>query len=129
MDESITSLRALTGLTKTLVRRLLIIGENRLELLGVEVQEGRDRMLQACLLSLGIAAFGMLACATLTVALVLALKAYSPVCVLLALTLIYGLAGVYLKRRLTALFQERQTLSASLEQLHKDRVSLEKLLQ
>lgn len=42
--------------------------ENRLELLAVEVQEERERLLHALLLALGVAAFGLLAGLTLTAA-------------------------------------------------------------
>jgi uncharacterized membrane protein YqjE len=129
MDAPIVSLRAFTATTRALIRRLLIVGENRLELLAVEVQEGRDLLLLACLLSLGIAAFGMLALGTLTAALVFAMRNCSPVWVLLTLTLIYGLVAGFLYLRLTRLFQERQTLAASLDQLRKDRAGLEQLLQ
>ena len=129
MEESTVSLRQLTMTSRTLARRLLIIGENRLELLAVEVQEGRERLLHACLLALGIAAFGLLACTTLTAALVLWLRDYSPVCVLLTLTVLYAAAGYWLSRRLNGWLRDRQTLASSLEQLRKDRACLEKLLQ
>jgi ElaB/YqjD/DUF883 family membrane-anchored ribosome-binding protein len=72
--------------SKTFVRRLVTIGENRLELLAVEVQEERERLLHAFLLALGVAAFGLLAGLTLTAAIVVLLWAWSPVAVLLILT-------------------------------------------
>ena len=101
-------------------RRLLTIGENRLELLMVEVQEERERLLHAILLSLGVAAFGLLAGVALTAAIVALLWAYSPVAVLLTLTGLYGAAAVFLYRRLTVLLRDWQTLSASRDQLRKD---------
>ena len=61
MANSTPSLEQLASTSKHLVRRLLTIGENRLELLSVEVQEGRERLLQAIMLALGVAAFGLLA--------------------------------------------------------------------
>ena len=64
----------------------MTIGENRLELLAVEVQEERERLLHAFLLALGVAAFGLLAGLTLTAAIVVLLWAWSPVAVLLILT-------------------------------------------
>jgi uncharacterized membrane protein YqjE len=106
----------------------LTIGENRLELLTVEVQEERERLLHAILLASGVAAFGLLAGLTLTAANVVLLWAYSPVAVLLTLTGLYGAAGVCLYRRLTGLLRDWQTLSASLDQLRKDRACLEKIL-
>ena len=128
MEESTVSFSQLATTSKQFVRRLATIGENRLELLAVEVQEERERLLHACLLALGVAAFGLLAGITLTAAIVVLLWAWSPVAVLLILTGLYGIAGVCLHRRLTGLFRDWQTLSATLEQLRKDRVCLEKYL-
>jgi uncharacterized membrane protein YqjE len=106
----------------------LTIGENRLELLAVEMQEGRERLLRAFLLALGVAAFGLLAGVTLTAAIAVLLWAWSPVAVLLVLTGIYGAAGFFLYQRLAGLLRDWQTLSATLDQLRKDRECLEKLL-
>jgi len=50
------------------------------------------------------------------------------VAVLLILTGFYGAAGICIYRRLTGLLRDRQTLSASLDQLRKDRACLEKIL-
>jgi uncharacterized membrane protein YqjE len=128
MEESTVSFRQLATTSKHFARRLLTIGENRLELLAVEVQEERERLRHAILLAFGMAAFGLLAGLTLTAALVLWLWAWSPVVVLLTLTGLYGAAGVCLYRRLTGLLCEWQTPSASLDQLRKDRACLEKIL-
>jgi uncharacterized membrane protein YqjE len=127
MEESTVSLSQLATTSKHFVRRLATIGENRLELLAVEVQEERERILHAFLLALGVAAFGLLAGITLTAAIVVWLWAW-PVTVLLILTVIYAAAGIYLYQRLTGLLRDWQTLSASLDQLRKDRECLEKLL-
>ncbi len=129
MDEPIGSLRQLSITWKRLARRLLIIGENRLELLTVEVQEGRERLLRAFLLALGVAAFGLLAAITLTAAIVVLLWAWSPVAALLTLTGLYGAAGTYLYTRLAGLLRDWQTLPASLDQFRKDRACLEKTLE
>ena len=127
MEESTVSFGQLAATSKTFARRLLTIGENRLELLTVEVQEERERLLHAFLLALGVAAFGLLAGLTLTAAIVVLLWAWSPVAVLLILTGLYAAAGVCLYRRLTGLLRNWQTLSASLDQLRKDRACLEKI--
>ena len=50
------------------------------------------------------------------------------VAALLALTCLYGAAGIFLYRRLAGLLRDWQTLSASLDQLRKDRACLEKIL-
>ena len=125
MEESTASIRQLAATSKAFVARLAIIGENRLELLAVEVQEERERLLHAFLLALGVAAFGLLAGITLTAAITVLLWAYSPVAVLFVLTGIYGIAGICLYRRLTGLLRDWQTLSATLDQLRKDRACLE----
>jgi uncharacterized membrane protein YqjE len=128
MEESTVSFRHLAESSKDFARRLLTIGENRLELLTVEAQEERDRLLQAFLLALAAAAFGLLAGMALTAAIVVLLWAW-PVAVLLALAVLYGAAGVCLYRRLSALLRDWQTLPASLDQLRKDRACLEKIIQ
>jgi uncharacterized membrane protein YqjE len=128
MEESTVSFRQLATTSRHFARRLLTIGENRLELLTVEVQEERERLLRAFLLALGVAAFGLLAGLTLTAAIVVLLWACSPPAVLLILTALYGGVGICLYRRLTGLLHDWQTLSASLDQLRKDRACLEKIL-
>ena len=102
--------------SKRFARRLLTIGENRLELLKVEVQEESERLMQAFLLALGVAACGLLAGITLTAAILVMLWAWSPVAALLILTGLYGAAAVCLWRRFIGLLRDRQTLSASLDQ-------------
>jgi len=128
MDESTVSLRQLATTSKHFARRLLTIGENRLELLTVEVQEERERLLHAFMLALGVATFGLLAGLTFTATIVVLFWAWSPWAALLILTGIYSIAGIYLYRRLNGLLRDWQTLSASLDQLRKDRACLEKIL-
>jgi uncharacterized membrane protein YqjE len=129
MEESTVTFSQLATTSKDFARRLLTIGENRLELLTVEVQEERMRLLQAFLLALGVAAFGLLAGITLTAAIVVWLWAFAPVTVLLTLAGLYGAAGGWLYRRLTGSLRDWQTLSATLDQLRKDRACLEKTLE
>jgi uncharacterized membrane protein YqjE len=57
MEESTASFQQLAADSKDCARRLLTIGENRLELFTVEVQEEREHLLHAFLLALGVAAF------------------------------------------------------------------------
>jgi uncharacterized membrane protein YqjE len=127
MEESTAHFRQLAATSKHFVRRLATIGENRLELLAVEMQEERERLLRAFLLALVVAAFGLLGGLTLTATIVFLFWAW-PVAVLLTFTFIYLVAGVCLYRRLTGLMQNWQMLSASLDQLRKDRECLENLL-
>jgi uncharacterized membrane protein YqjE len=128
METATGSFKQLATTSRRFAERLLTIGENRLELLTVEVQEERERLLHAFLLALGVAAFGLLAGLTLTAAIVVLLGQYSPLAVLLTLTGLYGVAAVCLYRRLTLLLRDWQTLSATLDQLRKDRACLEKTL-
>ena len=128
METSPVSLNQLATTSKQFVGRLATIGENRLELLAVELQEEREQILHAFLLALGVAAFGLLAGVTLTAGIVILLRAWSPVAVLFSLALIYAAAGMCLYRRLSGLLRDWQTLSASLDQLRKDRDCLEKIL-
>jgi uncharacterized membrane protein YqjE len=129
MEDSTPNSGPLAPTWKRFVRRLLTVGENRLELLAVEVQEGRERLLHAFLTALGVAAFGLLACMTLTAAIVVCLWDYSHVAALLTLTGLYGAAGFCLCLRLARLLRDWQALPASLDQLRKDRACLEKILE
>ncbi len=128
MEHSTISLCQLATTSKQFVRRLATIGENRLELLAVEMQEERERILRAFLLALGVATFGLLAGMALSAAVAVWLWAWSPVAVLLILAGIYAVAGFFLHWKLTGLLRNWQTLSASLEQLRKDRAGLETIL-
>ena len=128
MEESTVSFRQVAAAFKDCARRLLTIGENRLELLTVEVQEEREHLLRAFLLALAVAAFGLLAGMTLTAAIVVLLWAW-PVAVLVALSVLYGVAAVCLCRRLTRLLRDWETLPATLDQLRKDRACLEKIIE
>ena len=129
MEPATDNLGPIGASSKRFAQRLLTIGENRLELLMLEVQEERGRLLHAILLALGVAAFGLLAGITLTAAIVVGLWTWSPVAVLLILAGLFGAAGVCLYRRLSGLLHDWQTLSATLNQLRKDRACLEKLLE
>lgn len=120
-------LKQLAADSKQVASRLLTIGENRLELLTVELQEERERLLHAFLLALGVAAFGLLAAMTLTAALVIWLRDW-PVTVLLTLTVLYAAAGFGFYQRLAGRLRDWQTFSATLDQLRKDRACLEKII-
>lgn len=128
MEESTASLGQLAASSKQFARRLLIIGENRLELLAVEVQEERERLLHAFILALGVAAFGLLAGIALTTLVVVLFWKSSPAFALGVMTVLYGTTTVYLYRRLAALLRDWQTLSGTLDQLQKDRACLEEII-
>ena len=128
METDPVSFKQLAANSKQFARRLATIGENRLELLAVEVQEERERLLRAFLLALGVATFGLLAGITLSALIIVWLWIWSPVAVLLILTGLYGGAAIGLYCWLNQLMRDWQTLSASLDQLRKDRICLETFL-
>jgi uncharacterized membrane protein YqjE len=114
--------------SKDFARRLMTIGENRLELFMVEVQEERERLLQALLLALGVALFAFLAGLALTAALVVAFWSFSPVGVLLALTAFYTATAILIFRSFAARQNDWKAFSATLDQLRKDRACLDQIL-
>jgi uncharacterized membrane protein YqjE len=114
--------------TRRIAQRLFVIVENRLQLLMVEAQEERERVLLAILLALCTAVFGLLAGVTLTVVIAVALWEHSHIIALLVLGVIYTIAAVVFYGRLFRLQRDWQTLPGTLEQLKKDRQCLEKTL-
>jgi uncharacterized membrane protein YqjE len=72
--------------------------------------------------------FAFLAGVALTSALVVLLWPLSPVAVLLALTVIYSVASIFLYRRLSVLRRDWKTFPDTFDQLKKDRECLEKCL-
>jgi uncharacterized membrane protein YqjE len=128
METETESKNDLAGASRRIAQRLFIIAENRLQLLMVEAQEERDRILLAIMLALGAAAFGLLAGVTLTLIVAVALWNHSPILALLVLAAIYIIAAGIFYARLTRLKRDWQTLTATLEQLKKDRECLEKNL-
>jgi len=127
MEATTASVRHLAATSKQMARRLLTLGENRLELLAVEIQEERERLTRALLLALALAVFGLLAALTLTAAIVLCFP-NSPVAALLTLTMIYATAAIILYRRVLGLLRDGQAFAATLDQFRKDRQCLEDLL-
>jgi uncharacterized membrane protein YqjE len=128
MEEAAIHSSPLFTPSKHFARRLITIGENRLELLMVEVQEERERLLRAILLALAVALFAFLAGVALTTALVVLFWSISPVGVLLTLTALYGAASIFFYRRFSALQQNWKSFPATLDQLRKDRECFEKIL-
>ena len=54
MNPATDTVKPIAGAVRRLVQRLLTLGENRLELLAVEVQEERDWLLHTILLAFGV---------------------------------------------------------------------------
>ena len=86
MEAAPNSARDFVELSKRLARRVLAIGANRFELLMVEVQEERERLLHAIVLALGVATLSLLAGMALTGAIVVLMWEHSRVGALLVLT-------------------------------------------
>ena len=128
MEPTTASLGSIIASSKHFARRLVATGENRLELLAVEMQEARVRLLHAIWLALSVAAFGFLALLALNIAIVILLWSYSPVMVLFILSGLYALTTICLYQRLSSQLHNWQMLSATLDQLRKDRECLEKNL-
>lgn len=128
MGETTVSFEELAAASKQLAYRGLAIGVNRIELLMVELEEERQRLVHAIHLALVAALFSLLAGMTLTAAIVVWLWDRSPVAVLLILTVLYAAAAILIFRKLTTLLRHQHALSASLHQLEKDRLCLEKIL-
>lgn len=125
MEQNSHNLAGIGASARRIFRRMLTIGENRVELLLLELQEERERLVLAILLALGAAIFVLLAGIALTVALAVALWNYSPIAAMLVMALIYLAIAAVLYHRLAKLRQEWQTLPATLDQLKKDRECLE----
>jgi uncharacterized membrane protein YqjE len=110
--------------SKRLAERLLVSGENRLELFLLELEEERNRFLRALGLVLGVAIFGLLAGVSLTVVIVVFFWHVSPVVALVMLTTLYSAISFFLYRRFALLKRDWRMLPATLDQIRKDRQCL-----
>lgn len=128
MENFTEKIGQLGGSSKRIARRLMTIGENRLELLLLEAVEERVRFIRLLLLSLGIFASGLLAMMTLTAAVVIALWAHSPVIVLVSITVLDGLITLVLLLLLRKVTHQEEPFSATFDQLRKDHACIEKAL-
>ncbi len=128
MNTGLDNMGKLAATSRRLARTLLAIGGNRVELLRVAVQEGRELVLRATLLAAGLVVCGLLAAMTLTAVVVISWWDFSPVAVLAALTVLYGAVGFGLYRQLVRLICKAQPLSALIDQVRKDRDALERTL-
>jgi uncharacterized membrane protein YqjE len=116
------------GASKRFTKRLLALGENRLVLLMVEMQEERQHLLRILFLALTAAGFGLIAGILLTIAIVVEFWNTSPVAALLVLTCFYSVAAFLVTQRLILLQRNWKFLPGTIDQLQKDRACLEKIL-
>ena len=128
MDDAPSSDPSLKSVSRRFARRLLTLLENRLELLNLEIHEGRERLLYDLLLALGVAAAGLLAGLSLTAALAVLFWSYSPFLALLLMTVLFATTGFYLAWLLRRRLRDWEAFSASVDQLRKDRACLDTLL-
>ncbi len=128
MDTHPADLIQVTTTARRCAQRLLIIGENRLALLAVEVQEERERLLHLVLAALVLAAFGLLGGMALSALIVVLLWPYAPVLALVTLTIVYATSAGLLYRRIAGMLRDWRTFPESLGQLRQDRACLDAAL-
>jgi len=121
---TIESVHELVEATQRVAQRSLDVGANRLELLMVELQEERDRLLRSLHLALGAAAFGLLAGFAFTFAIVVTFWDRGAVFALFGLTGLYAGAAVFLGLRIIKWQRDWPMFGATLDQLRKDRECL-----
>ena len=114
--------------SKRVAQQALVICENRMELLLLEFQEERERILRALLLSMGLAVFGLLAGVALTVAIVVVCWSWSPLGAMLILVALYGAIAAFFYVQLVKLRRSWESFADTLAEFRKDRECLEKSL-
>ncbi len=128
MASALPSPPALASVAKRLVRRLLATGSNRLELLTLELQLERDRVLQMAVVALGMAALGLLTAICVSALIVVAFWTYSPWLGLLILSLLYATGAALCAARLNRLGRDCPFIPKSVEQWKKDHACVETIL-
>jgi uncharacterized membrane protein YqjE len=118
------SLSDLLGATRRVAQRTLDIGANRVELLMVEVQEERERLLHSFHLALAAAAFAVLGGFALTFALAVLLWDHGAVAVLFSLAAVCIGTALFLRGRIMGLQRDNPMFAATMDQLRKDRECL-----
>lgn len=103
---------------------LLATVENRVELISVELQEEKCRLVEAILLAAGVAAFGMMTLTLITFTLVALFWDSARMTVLVALCVVYLTVTVAAWRALQARLKSRTAFAGTLDELKKDRSCL-----
>ncbi len=117
----------LGGSARLVARRMVAAGENRLELLLLELAEEREHFIRLLVLGLGIVAAGLLGMSALTAAVVIALWNHSPGLVLVVFAVLYGISAVVFALLLRRSMQQAEPLSATFDQLRKDHRTVQKI--
>jgi len=128
MSENGSPLGGIKAASTRLAKTALDMGENRLQLFLLELEEERNHVLQAIMLALGVFAFGLLAGIALTIVVVLAFWDSHPLCAASVLTAVYAGGALLLNSRLTQLRRDWVSFSASVNQLQKDVSCLSEVL-
>jgi uncharacterized membrane protein YqjE len=116
----------LGGSSKSLAGRLMTIGESRIELFLLELVEEREHFIRSLVMALGIFALGLLALMALTAAIVIGLRALPPVLTLAVLAALYVAGACVLAFLLRQSMRKADPFSATIDQLRKDRASIER---
>ncbi len=117
----------LGGSTGRNSRSLMALGENRLELLILELEDERILLVRSLFLSLGIFTFGLLGMCTLSAAVVIGFWTVHPGIVLAVFAGLYGLLAIAIGLVLRRMIRRAAPFSATLDQLRKDRREIEKI--
>ena len=117
----------LAGAVKKVLWRLMAVGQNRAELLMVEMQEERARAQVVIFLGLGIAVFGLLATITITAVIACAFVNH----LLLALGVLacfYGVGAVFFYLKLSRMLSRWEGFAGTREQFERDSECLKKAI-
>lgn len=118
----------LSAASKRIADRFISIVENRLALALVEIQEEREKILRSLWYAIAASICLLLAGITVTAIVIIAFWGNHPIVALLVLMAFYlSVAGVF-SLRLAKLQREWNVLSATIEELKKDRECLGKIL-
>jgi len=121
-------LHDLLAASRRVAQRSVDMGANRLELLLVEVQEERERLVRSFHLALGAAALALLAGVTFTFAIMVLCWDRGAIAVLFGLAVIYAGGALYLRSRLLRWQRDWPMFGATMDQLRKDRECLAQTL-
>jgi uncharacterized membrane protein YqjE len=125
MDETNES-SGLLGSLRRLLDRGLGLAQNRLELLSLELQEEKHRLVELLVLTFTVVALGLMALILISFTIVVLFWESGRLAVLIVMTLLYIAATVWLFYKLRVQMRTgRQPLRDSLEELKKDRECLQ----
>jgi uncharacterized membrane protein YqjE len=128
METSSDQAPQLADISKRIAQRAFVIVENRLQLLMIEAQEERERLLRAIALAMAVITFSLLAGVAITAVVAMAFWENHPIVALVILTGLYIGGAILFYAKLMQLQRDWQTLPATIDQLRKDRECLGKQL-